>query len=257
MEMILKKILDCLFYSRYSFLISEDYYEGLFLKYFSVKGFILGFIFVLIIYYSSIEDNKKIGFFKVLPIVAVINSCSVLANFINKTLNQEFTYIGTKSVANSVDNIISGFVLTLVVFSCCKRFERQAFLLGIATHAALPFLNYTYLEYMSGRETTLMILRIVLAGFLCLIISYRKYFYTSWIWYFSFHMFLRIVGLIFSIESEFIIRKDISGLQYTFISIIKYLSQFTVDAIIFAVILAFAIVFERDVLTAKNTVKAM
>ena len=49
MESFFKDILDYFlnFISQYSFFVNWDYYGGLFSKYFSVGGFIIGFIFVL------------------------------------------------------------------------------------------------------------------------------------------------------------------------------------------------------------------
>lgn len=55
MESFFKDILDYFlnFISQYSFFVNWDYYDGLFSKYFSVGGFIIGFIFVLLVYFSS------------------------------------------------------------------------------------------------------------------------------------------------------------------------------------------------------------
>lgn len=253
MEAFFKNILDYLlsFVSQYSYFIDWDYYGGLFSKYFSVGGFIIGFIFVLIVYFSSAEEQKKAGFFKVLPIIAVINSCVVLSNFLNNTFQQGFTYSGVESMLNAPDNIISGFILTLVLCSCYRRFGGQAFLFGIATHGALPFLNFAYIEYMDGVSITIMVVRVLLAGFLCLIISHRKYFYTSWIWYFGFHIFLRVGVFLIPLISELVAGEPLYELSYTLETTLEYFSRFTMDTIIFAVILAFAIVFEKGVLTVK------
>ena len=57
----MKMILEYLkiYVSQYSFFLNGDYYLGLFSKYFSVEGFIIGFIFVLLVYFSSAEEQKK------------------------------------------------------------------------------------------------------------------------------------------------------------------------------------------------------
>lgn len=255
MEVYFKDILDYFlnFISRYSFFVNWDYYGGLFSKYFSVGGFIIGFIFVLLVYFSSAEEQKKAGFFKVLPIIAVINSCTVLTNFMNNTFDQGFAYNGIESMINAPDNIISGFILTLVISSCYRRFGGQAFLFGIATHAALPLLNFSYFGYMNDGVPILhMIVRVALVGFICLIMSHRKYFFTSWIWYFGFHMFIRIAVFFLPLLSDSLDGTTMYTVEYSINGAIQYLSCFSVDAIIFAVILVFAIVFEKGVLPVRS-----
>lgn len=260
MEAFFKGILDSFlnFISQYSFFINWDYYGGLFSKYFSVGGFIIGFIFVLLVYFSSAEEQKKAGFFKVLPIIAVINSCTVLTSFINNSFNQGFHYNGIESMINAPDNIISGFILTLVISSCYKRFGGRAFLFGIATHAALPLLNFSYLGYMNDGVPILhMIVRVVLIGFVCLIMSHRKYFFTSWIWYFGFHMLIRITVFFLPLLIDSLDGTTMYTVGYTISGAIEYLSRFYADVIIFAVILMFAIVFEKGVLTVRPAKKAV
>lgn len=255
MEVYFKDILDYFinFISRYSFFVNWDYYGGLFSKYFSVAGFIIGFIFVLLVYFSSAEEQKKAGFFKVLPIIAVINSCTVLTNFINNTFDQGFAYNGIESMINAPDNIISGFILTLVISSCYRRFGGRAFLFGIATHAALPLLNFSYLVYINDGVPILhMIVRVALVGFICLIMSHRKFFFTSWIWYFGFHMFIRIAVFFLPLLSDSLDGTTMYTVEYSINGAIQYLSCFSVDAIIFAVILVFAIVFEKGVLPVRS-----
>lgn len=255
MESFCKGILEYFlnFISQYSFFIDWDYYSGLFSKYFSVGGFIIGFIFVVLVYFSSAEEQKKAGFFKVLPIIAVINSCVVLTNFLNTAFGQGFSYNGIEIMINAPDNIISGFILTLVISSCYRRFGGRAFLFGIATHAALPLLNYSYFGYMSDGVPILhMILRVSLIGFLCLIMSHRKYFFTSWIWYFGFHMLIRAAVFFLPLLSNQLDGTTMYMMNYTLNGAIEFFSCFTIDGIVFAVILVFAIVFEKGVLTVRQ-----
>lgn len=240
--------------SQYSFFINWDYYGSLFSKYFSVVGFILGAIFVLLIFFSCTDE---VGFFKVLTIIAVINSCSILTDFINTTFNQGFSYNHLEAMINASDNIISGFILTLVISSCYKRFGGGAFLFGIVTHAALPLLNFSYIEQMSdGLPIVHMIVRVVLVGFICLIISHRKHFFTSWIWYFGFHILIRIIVFFLPLIINSLGGSTIYTVEYTLSGATEYLSRFTIDAIFFAVVLVFAIVFEKGVLTVRSAKKA-
>ena len=157
---------------------------------------------------------------------------------------------------NAPDNIISGFILTLVISSCYKRLGGRAFLFGIATHAALPLLNFSYIEQMSdGLPIVHVIVRVVLVGFICLIISYRKHFFTSWIWYFGFHILIRIIVFLLPLLSNSLDGSIIYTVEYTLGGATEYLSRFTVDAIFFAVVLVFAIVFEKGVLTVRSARK--
>lgn len=255
MKAFLKVILDYFlsFISQYSFFIEWDYYKGLFSKYFSVGGFIIGFIFVVLVFFSYAEDQNKAGFLKVLTIVAVINSCVVLTNFLDTAFGQGFGYSGTEMMFNAPDNIISGFILTLVICSCYRKLGGNAFLFGIATHAALPLLNFSYFGDMSiGVPILHMILRVVLIGLLCIIMSHRKYFFTSWIWYFGFHMFIRIAVFFLPLLCNLIDWAETYAVDYSLSSAIEYFSRFTIDGIAFAVVLVFAVVFEKGVLTAKS-----
>ena len=243
--------------SQYSFFIEWDYYKGLFSKYFSFLGFIIGFVFVLLIYFSSDEayDDRminKAGIFKILPIIAVINSCTVLTQYVDSTFGQGFGYGGGEAAINSSDNIFSAFILTLVVISCYRNFGGRAFLFGLVTHASIPMLNFSYFKEMNlGVPVLHMIIRIVLVGFICAIVSHRKYFFTGWIWYFVFHMLLRVAVLFLPLLSNnlngFISYKP----DYSLNIAIEYFSHFAVDIVAFFVILAFSIVFEKKVITAK------
>lgn len=254
MEAFFKDIADYFlnFISQYSYFLNGDYYGSLFSKYFSVGGFIIGFIFVLLVYFSSAEEQKKAGFFKVLPIIAVINSCTVLTQFINTTFEQGFHYNGIESMINAPDNIISGFILTLVISSCYRRFGGRAFLFGLATHAAMPMLNFSYIGYMNDGVPILhMFVRVALVGFVCLIMSHRKYFFTSWIWYFGFHMLVRVAVFFLPLLSDSLDGKTMYTVEYTISGALEYFSRFTIDAVIFVIILVFAIVFEKGVLTVR------
>lgn len=129
----------------------------------------------------------------------------------------------------------------------------EHFCLVLATHAALPLLNFSYFGYVNDGVPILhMIVRVVLVGFICLIMSYRKYFFTSWIWYFGFHMFIRMAVFFLPLLSDSLDGTTIYTVEYSINGAIQYLSCFSVDAIIFAVILVFAIVFEKGVLPVRS-----
>lgn len=256
-EDLLNKFLD--FISQYSFFIEPSYYENLFSKYFSVVGFIIGFILVLLIYFSGIEDERISNFFRALPIIAVINSCTVIATFFDGMFDQGLNYTGIDAMLNAPDNIFSGFIITLVVISCYKEYGVQAFIFGIAANAALPLLNYSYFEDIEITVPLLhMILRIALIGIICAIISHRKYFFTGWIWYFIFHIFIRLAVYFMPMLINAYNEKAIINIkEIDLTAVVEYLSQFTVDAFIFAIILFISILYEKVVLTVKLPKKAI
>lgn len=235
---------------RYSYFITGEYYLELFAKYFSVTGFIFGFIFVLLVYFSSAEEQSKAGFFKVLMLIAVINSCTVIFIFLNSNIgNADYQYV--PGLLGITDNIVSGFVLTLVVVSCYKDFGGRAFLLGLVTFAALPMINFSYVIYYGVEAILQMIIRIVAAGFLCLIISFRKYFYTSWIWYFGYHILMRTVVFLTPMFLRLIHSGTLNSSGYSVSTTLRYYSSFKLDYIVFFAILFFAIIFERAIIPVK------
>lgn len=234
--------------SQYSFFISWDYYANLFKKYFSVAGFIIGFIFVLIIIGSSAEGQKKTAFLKIVPIIAAINGCYVLNQFFYSLFRIENQYVGGDSILYASDNIISGIILTLVVISCYKEYGKQAFWFGVATHIALPLLNFSYLFQINGFETCMLLLRVVLTGLVCLIISHREYFFTSWIWYFGCYILVRSIR--FAILSLMTMSSEAANgtFQIFWGHMKQYYSLMKFDLIVFVVILIFSIIYEKIVL---------
>lgn len=258
MDILFNNILEYLmnFISRYSYFISSYYYSNLFSKYFSVSGFIIGFIFVLLIYFSSAEEQSKAGFFKVLMIIAVINSCSILTNQLYYLIAGSNPYEGNFLYSISPDNIISGFVLTLVIVSCYKTYGGRAFLFGISTYATLIMLNFQYIG-MDGVNTIILFARMIVLGFLCVIISNRRYFYTSWIWYFGFHLLVRIAVFTTPIVIQTVQTESLFEFKPYFLNLLNYLFQYKVDYIVFAIILIFGIVFEKAVVhTRRKTATA-
>lgn len=256
MQAFFKKISEYFlnFISQYSLFANKDYYRHVLSQHDQFpEVFISGMIFLLLVYFSSTKEQKKVGFFKVLAIIVLINSCTVLSNSINTSFNQGVYYKGIGSIINVPDNLISGFILTLVIFSCYKKRSGQAFLFGIATYVALPLLNFPDLRDINGVVFSWEIYGFsAVVGLVCLIISRRKYFFTSWIWYFAFHMFMRIGGFLVSLLIDSYVGRSMYTAGYTVRRFIEYLSHFTVDIVIFTLILVFSIAFEKGVLTVNS-----
>lgn len=237
----------------HSYFITGEYYERLFATYFSFAGFLVGLAFLVIVFFATgKEGDKRTGFFKVVPFVAVINSCGILMNYFNGVFHQSVTYSRYQLLFPAPDNIISGFLLTLVICSCYRGTPGYAFLFGLATHGALSFLNYMVLPQMGRLSLILLVMRVILAAAVCAVISRRKYFYTGWIWYFGFHMFLRVAVYLVPLAQAVLNGTSMQELPYTVEGVLGYLSQFAMDGIIFLVVLGFAIVFEKAVLSVKE-----
>lgn len=252
MNTIFERIIEYFtsFVSEHSFFISWDYYGGLFSKYFSFIGFIVGFVFVILVYFSNTDTERKIlGAIKVLLIVSLINTCYTILNFFDVGVISEepYYYYGFSCILSVADILLAGFVLTIVVKSCYSLNHGRAFLLGLTTFAATPMLNFTFFGQIPPEIMIFIVVRALLAGLLCLVISFRRYFYTSWIWYFGFHMFTRISMLVMDI----VINK--TGINNIIGTTIDYLSKFIGDYILFAIILAFAIVFEKAIIPIKSS----
>lgn len=237
----------------HTYFITGEYYERLFTTYFSVTGFLVGLAFLAIVFFATgKEGDKRTGFFKVVPFVAVINSCGILMDFLNGVFHQSVTYSRYQLLFPAPDNIISGFLLTLVICSCYRGTPGYAFLFGLATHGALSFLNYMVLPHMGRLSLILLGMRVLLAAVVCAVISGRKYFYTGWIWYFGFHMFLRVAVYLVPLAQMMVYGTPLKELPYTVEGVLGYLSQFAMDGVIFLAVLGFAIVFEKAVLTVKE-----
>lgn len=255
MEIFFERITEYFtnFITEHSFFINGDYYGGLFSKYFSIIGFIVGFVFVLLVFFSNTDDDRQIlGTIKILLIVSLINTCYTMLSFFNVGVINErpYFYYGFSCILSVADMLLAGFILTLVVKSCYSFNHGKAFLLGITTFAATPMLNFSFLGQLPPEIITFIVARILIAGFLCLIISYRKYFYTSWIWCFGFHMFTRLSMLVM----DMIINKN--GINDVFATTMEYLGKFLGDYVIFAIILTFAIVFEKAIIPMKTSKNA-
>ena len=252
MGALIQRIIDYFtnFITDHSFLISWDYYGGLFLKYFSFIGFIVGFVFVILVYFSNTDKDKKIlGAIKVLLIVSLINTSYTVLNFfdIGVISEEPYYYYGFSCILSVADILLAGFILTLVVKSCYSLNHGRAFLLGLTTFAATPMLNFTFFGQIRPEIMLFIVCRSLVAGLLCLLISFRRYFYTSWIWYFGFHMLTRVTVLIMDMT----INK--TGTDNVIKTVFDYLGKFVGDYIFFVIVLAFAIVFEKAIIPMKIT----
>lgn len=241
--------------SRYQYLTQEEYYENLFTQYFSVGGFVLGLIFVGIIFWAAHEDQKVSDFIKIVVSVAVINSCSSVINLLHTTFG-----VGT---ANSLVvqtfcpayNMISGFLVTLVVSSYYREHGVRALMFGLATYISPFFLRVVItdmpmwvIEENGGFVEILAI--ILLSSLVCPIISKMKHFFTGWIWFFAVFCLERLGALI--LPTALRLSEQEGGLARLWEAVpplvLPRLGEFQIDLLIFGVVLVFAIMFEVLVL---------
>lgn len=233
--------------SQYSHFTSAEYYWYIGMKYSSTEGFVAGFLFAVLIYLSTSEQQRKTGFLKVLSFIVVANSCMTIFLALNNAIGVP-KYQYTPGLLGAADNIISGLILTLVVFSCYKGFGVRSFFFGVATFSALPIMRFFNIQELGNEDLMRMVVRIVLAGAVCAIISEKKYFYISWIWYFVFHIIIRAIDLFMPTLLILCHTGVVNVSEHSLGSILDYYSSFKVDYIIFFIVLVFAVIFERIVL---------
>lgn len=248
--------------SRYQYLTQGEYYENLFTQYFSVGGFVLGLIFVGIIFVAAHEDQKVSDFIKIVVSVAVINSCRAVMSLLYTTFG-----VGT---ANSVVlqafcpayNIISGFLVTLVVSSYYREHGVRALMFGLATYVSPFFLRVVItdmpmqvIEEMGGFAEILGI--ILLSSLVCPVISRMKHFFTGWIWFFAVLSLEKLGALILPTALRLSEQKDgLAGLWEAIPPLVlPRLGEFKIDLLIFGIVLVFAIVFEVLVLPSGKKAK--
>lgn len=251
------------FVMNFSYLLRGDYYGGLFEKYFSFGGFLVGLILVLMLYFANPDtDHPYKGFLRVLAMVAVINCCYTLNIALCGMFRQEYLYGSADNIVAGFfapDNILSGCILTMVVTNDMYRKPRCAVLMGAAAHLTMPMLNYSlfgYIDSAVGTDqaeilTVMMIVQVAVTLVLCWILCYRRYFFTAWIWYFCTHMLLRVFYFFYG-NFQYVSGSSGGALG----ALLEYLKDFGVDYFVFLLVLAVGIFFEKGVLTKKQRRRA-
>lgn len=252
--------IDYLTQNQLLYLLDLEYYTGLWDKYFTMEGFITGLIFVALVFFAC-ESGEKASFFKIIAFIAVINSCSVVTDYIYRLTNRYGAplFLPLMSFVKA-DNVLSGFLLTLTVVSCFHGSGGRAFLFGVATFAALPLMNYSTViadSYRIDRAAIYFIslmnivVLVLIMGILCAVMSGQTYFYVSWLWYGGCSILLKaaVCLLLTAFNGR--------GLELPGLDVLgKFLLQFTPEYILFVVVLGFAILFERLVIKKPGPKKA-
>lgn len=235
------------FEMNFSQFASGSYYENYFTQYFSVGGFIVGFILVLMIYFAGDSTLNKTGFIQVLAVMALTNCAArplyMLWQFINPASHVGPAKYYDAYLSYQLDNVIAAFILLLVVFSCYKLSAGHAFLLGAVVCLSPLMLNYTYYYYEEFEFLVAQLAIAILTGLLCVVVAKRTYFYNGWILYAFFHVLA--IGVTSVINYGDL---DSLALQQALDQIWWHVSYDWISLALYTLILVFAFIFERVVM---------
>lgn len=237
--------------SRYQYLAKGEYYEDLFTRYFSVEGFLVGLVFVGFLFWASHEDQKVSDFIKIVVSVAVINSCRVVMELAYNLFGVEQDPGDLLRVFCPAHNLISGFLVTLVVSSYYRKHGARALMFGLATYSAVFFLRMMDLEMEAVDDWLAGLFAIViLSALVCPIISKMKHFFTGWIWFFGVFTLEKLGALVAPTALRLSEQENgLAGLAQMVPALVRpRLGEFKVDLLAFGAVLVFAIVFEALVL---------
>ena len=231
--------------SRYSFFANGNYYSSLWNKYFTVAGFFLGGTAVVFIYLAGAGENKKSGFFRSLAIIALLNSMGAIYNMLcGNPVFQQGAASGI-SVYEMAANPISGVILALVIFSCYKGNIGNAFCFGMITYG-VTLLMFNVFISVSPALIIFFVLRAIILGLVCMLLTRPKYFYSSLIVFISYYLISKIAQI-------FLVSAIFEGRVFSTELVFDTLNILVPDLIIFGVVLVVSIIYERAVLTVKKT----
>ena len=249
--------------SQFSFFGNLEYYQSVAQKYFSIEGVIsavvLGFLILIMLYN---EDNKKAAPVKALMGLVAVETSPVLLGMVYSVFglyynNSGIVYydaIGSgifNMGMNPVNNIISGFVLVLVMYSVYKFDEGFAFWVGILFYLITLLMNVNYyVPYLGHGEVLFAFVQYlvgaVVMGFLSASFCSKKYFYNAWIIYIVYHIVSRIiVALTYGCLVQKLSFADCIREYVMFLP--SQTKNILIDVFIFGFILMIAIIYERTV----------
>lgn len=232
--------------------ISLSYYGGVFgqLELF-VFGIPLG-IAIIIIFFSRNIEGDIIDTLKAVLMAIIINSGTIINSIATMFFGREYTSYYFAQYTSPCNNIISGIILVLTLYSWDK-FESGGMVFGFCMLTyVISTMNDSFYEYLflDALASTFIV------GVLGIIIAKRKHFYSAWILYFIFHIatrfFCPFIYLLIMTNSG----KNLGGAGALASEVFKYELQtrhrFAFDFIIFAFVLIADIVLEKFVLSDKS-----
>ncbi len=228
-------------------------------KYFSFTGFLMGLFFLALLYAANKDkdDHPFKGMVRVLMMVAVINSCSAFWELVCIRHPQADWYggfwaLGRVETFFLVENVFSGCLLTLALHTTYHRRTWAGASFGLVTRLALILMNYPYFSRLdSGSRQMVLIfvvLQAVLIYFLSAIITKRKYFSTSWLWYVGYQFIpVVLVALVQLVGRSLEYSSFTLGYEETVATLVPILPDFTPMLMISGIILAVGLVFDLSV----------
>lgn len=238
--------------SQFSFFADVDYYSGVIGKYWSVEGVLsAGVLAFLILVMSANEDNKKAGPIKALMGLVAVETSPVLMDILNSIVGVSYTTKVFDANMNPVNNIVSGFVLVLIMYSVYKFDEGFAFWTGILFYLITLLMNVNdYVQHLENKGILFAFIQYfvgaIVMGILCMNLCNRKYFYNAWIIYMIYHVVSRVIVAV--LYACFVNGLSLGESITWYISFLSNHSKnLLLDIFIFGFVLMIAIIYERGV----------
>ncbi len=240
------------YFSQFKFFLDGNYYSGVFQKYFSLPAFIGGAVIAIAIFIMWVYvDNDGIGLRHMIIGLVAVEISPIIIKMINNTIGNTFSTQVFEQYMNPVNNIISGIVLVLIMYSTYKFDKKISFGMGCIIYLMPLLLNANYYFTDLGNKNIIFAVIQFLSGALamglfCVLFCKRKYFYSAWILYFVFHIVSRCLIIVLNVW----ILND-----FTFIEVVEGFLKFVLahytniipDIIIFGIVLLVSILYERTV----------
>ena len=237
------------------------YYGQTFQKYFSFVPFIGGAIIAVTLYiaYKHLTEGDGAGgdikLHHVIIGIVTIDVSPIIIQTLNSILGQRFSSALFDQYMNPVDNIISGAILLLIMYSVYSEDGKISYIVGSISYL-MPFLMSAgaYSEIFTNKNTSnigvFLLLQIfggaLVIGLLCIFFCHRKFFYSGWLAYFAFHVIGRFVIMVLQTHhikgGDY---KEIIGLWFNNL-LANYTNTF-LDIAVFLLIFLISFVYERHV----------
>ncbi len=236
-----------------------DYLSDQWDKYFSFTGFLMGILFLSLLYAANKDKaaHPYKGMVRVLMMVAVINSCSAFWSMVcarNPLADWYggFLAVGAAGIFFTVENVFSGCLMVLALHTTYRGRTWAAASFGLVTRLALVLMNFPYLSWLDSEMRSVILTflgaQALLTYFLSAIIAKRKYFSTGWLWYVGYQLLPFVVLTLLQLLFRSLEHGDFTlGYQETMSTMAQALPDFTPLLTISGIILAVGLVFDISI----------